>query len=59
MRKKKKKEFSLTPKSDSTSKLWEKIFHIKMLVKSKFKIRGPFEKFVDWWECAAVIPPSA
>jgi hypothetical protein len=19
------------------------------------KIRGPFEKFVDWWQCAAVM----
>jgi hypothetical protein len=23
------------------------------------QLRGPFEKFVDWWQCAAVIPPSA
>jgi len=23
------------------------------------KIRGPFEKFVDWWHCATVMPPSA
>jgi len=23
------------------------------------QLRGPFEKFVDWRQCAAVMPPSA
>jgi hypothetical protein len=23
------------------------------------QLGGPFEKFMDWWQCAAVIPSSA
>jgi hypothetical protein len=25
----------------------------------KVEVRGPFEKFVDWWQCAAVMQREA
>jgi hypothetical protein len=35
----------------------QKVGHTNMYF--VINIRGPFEKFVDWWQCAAVMPPSA
>jgi hypothetical protein len=30
----------------------------RVIIRMSSFIRGPFEKFVDWRQCAAVMPPS-